>query len=164
MHRCAVALATLLLRLSHPPPRSAPAQYQLQSPDGATQITVEVGDAVDLLRHAPRPDRCSPPRRSRSRWRGDACSATERVRSEARRQVRDSVRPVAPTKSAVVRGPVQRAAAALRRLRPGAARVRRGRRLPMGARHRRQRTIVASRRRSRSPARRKRSSASTRRS
>ena len=77
-------------------------QYQLQSPDGTNQITVEVGDRVTYaVTHRGRPVLDASPI-SLTLEGGRALGTAERVRSEARRQVRDSVRPIAPTKSAVV--------------------------------------------------------------
>ena len=77
-------------------------QYQLQSPDGTNQITVEVGDRITYaVSRRGRPVLDASPI-SLTLDGGRSLGTAERVRSEARRQVRDSVRPVAPTKSAVV--------------------------------------------------------------
>jgi len=77
-------------------------QYVLQSPDGTNRITVDVGERITYAvtrRGRPVLD-ASPIALTLD---GDrALGLAERVRSEARREVRDSVRPVAPTKSAVV--------------------------------------------------------------
>ena len=77
-------------------------QYQLDSPDGATRITVDVGDRVAYsVTHRGRPVLDASPI-SLTLEGGRTLGTAERVRSEARRQVRDSVRPLAPVKSAVV--------------------------------------------------------------
>jgi alpha-glucosidase len=101
--RLAPLLALLSLSLAVP---SAAAQrsrqYQLQSPDGANQIAVEVGDRITYaVTRRGRPVLDASPI-SLTLDGGRTLGAGVRVRSEARRQVRDSVRPVAPTKSAVV--------------------------------------------------------------
>jgi alpha-glucosidase len=103
MHRFAVALATISLAISSPASAQAARQYQVQSPDGATQLTVEVGARVAYsVTHRGRTLLSASPI-SLTLQGGRVLGAADRVRSEARRQVRDSVLPVAPTKSEVVR-------------------------------------------------------------
>jgi alpha-glucosidase len=103
MHRFAVALATLILAASSAASGQQGRQYQVQSPDGATQLTVEVGPQLSYsVTHRGRPLLSSSPI-SLTLQGGRVLGAGDRVRSEARRQVRDSVLPLAPTKSGVVR-------------------------------------------------------------
>jgi len=102
MNRLAVAFASLLLALISCAAASQPRQYQLQSPDGATQITVAVGTQVTYsVTHRGRPVLSPSPISLRVRERREL-GAGDPVVSVSRRQVRDSVRPVAPTKSAVI--------------------------------------------------------------
>jgi alpha-glucosidase len=77
-------------------------QYQLQSPDGTNQIAVEVGERITYaVTRRGRPV-LEPSPISLTLDGGRTLGTAERVRSDQRRQVRDSLRPVAPTKSAVV--------------------------------------------------------------
>ena len=77
-------------------------QYRLRSPDGATELTVDVGDRVaySVTRRGAPVLASSPISLTLDARRTMGVQAT--VRSESRRQVRDSVRPVAPVKRAVV--------------------------------------------------------------
>jgi alpha-glucosidase len=103
MHRFAVALATLTLAVSSAASGQRARQYQVQSPDGATQLTVDVGPQVAYsVTHRGKTLLSASPI-SLTLQGGRVLGAGDRVRSEARRQVRDSVLPLAPTKSEVVR-------------------------------------------------------------
>ena len=104
MHRSHLSSLALLLLLVLP--ASAGAQrarsYTVRSPDGATEITLDVGDHVAYSvswKGAP-VLASSPISLTLDARRTIGAQAT--VRSESRRQVRDSVRPVAPVKRAVV--------------------------------------------------------------
>jgi alpha-glucosidase len=102
MNRFAVALASLTLGLTACAAAQQPRLFKVQSPDGATELTVAVGTQVTYsVTHRGRtvllPSAISLNVRERR-----ALGAGDQVKSETRRQVRDSVRPVAPTKSAVV--------------------------------------------------------------
>jgi alpha-glucosidase len=102
MLRLTVALVFAALLVSTPAAAQRGRQYQTQSPDGFTQLTVDVGDRVTYsVTHRGRPVLAASPI-SLTLQSGRVLGVGDRVRSEARRQVRDSVRPVAPTKSAVV--------------------------------------------------------------
>jgi len=77
-------------------------QYHVQSPDGATQLTVDAGERVSYsVTHRGR-TLIGPSPISVSLVGGRELGRGDRVRGETSRQVRDSVRPVAPTKSTVV--------------------------------------------------------------
>jgi alpha-glucosidase len=103
MHRFTVALATLTLAASSAASGQQARQYQVQSPDGATQLTVEVGPQVAYsVTHRGKTLLSASPI-SLTLQGGRVLGAGDHVRSEARRQVRDSVLPLAPTKSEVVR-------------------------------------------------------------
>jgi alpha-glucosidase len=97
------SVALLLVALVVTPARGQqPRSYDLLSPDAATRVTVEVGDRITYaVAHRGRP-LLEPSPISLTLEGGRTLGAAERVRSEARRSVRDSVRPVAPVKSAVV--------------------------------------------------------------
>jgi alpha-glucosidase len=76
--------------------------YIAQSPDGATQLVVDVGDRVSYsVTHNGRTLLNASPI-SLTLASGRVLGRGDRVRSEASRQVRDSVRPVAPTKTTYV--------------------------------------------------------------
>ena len=77
-------------------------QYRLLSPDGATELTVDVGDSVaySVTRRGAPILASSPIGLTLDSRRPIGVGKT--VRSESRRHVRDSVRPVAPVKRAVV--------------------------------------------------------------
>ena len=104
MHRSLLPCLSLLLFLLAS--ASAGAQrvraYTVQSPDGATQLTVEVGERVaySVTRRAVPVLATSPISLTLDASRTLGVGTT--VRSESRRQVRDSLRPVAPVKRAVV--------------------------------------------------------------
>jgi alpha-glucosidase len=97
------SVALLLVALVVTPARGQqPRSYDLLSPDAATRVRVEVGDRITYaVAHRGRP-LLEPSPISLTLEGGRTLGAAERVRSEARRSVRDSVRPVAPVKSAVV--------------------------------------------------------------
>jgi alpha-glucosidase len=100
--RLAPSIALLLLTLAVRPAGGQSRSYELLSPDAATRVTVEVGDRITYaVSHRGRPLLDASPI-SLTLEGGRTLGTGERVRSEARRQVRDSVRPVAPVKSAVV--------------------------------------------------------------
>ena len=104
MHRLHLPCLTLLLfpLVSTPAGAQRGRSYTVESPNGATELTVEVGDRVAY----------SVTRRGAPVLANSPISLTldasrtigvgTMVRSESRRQVRDSVRPVAPVKRAVV--------------------------------------------------------------
>src|SRR5690348_10243852 len=103
MHRFAVALATLTFAVSSAASGQGARQYQVQSPDGATQLTVEVGPQVAYsVTHRGRSLLSASPI-SLALQGGRVLGAGDPVRSDTRRQVRDSELPLAPTKSDVVR-------------------------------------------------------------
>src|SRR5687768_8927231 len=103
MHRSHLpSLALLSLLVSAPAGAQRARSYQLLSPDGATELTVEAGDRVaySVARRGAPVLAASPISLTLDAGRTIGVGAT--VRSESRRQVRDSVRPVAPVKRAVV--------------------------------------------------------------
>jgi alpha-glucosidase len=98
MHRLVAPLA-LLVCLTSVAGAQRPQQYRTLSPDGATELTVDVTDHVSYsVTHGGRTLLGASPI-SLTLASGRVLGRGERVRSEASRQVRDSVRPVAPTKS-----------------------------------------------------------------
>jgi alpha-glucosidase len=102
MHRLTVALVFLSALLGTSASAQRARQYQTLSPDGATQLTVDVGDRITYsVTHRGRALLAASPISITLRG-GRTLGVGDRVRSDVRRQVRDSVRPVAPTKSAVV--------------------------------------------------------------
>jgi alpha-glucosidase len=101
MHRL-VALLVLCACLAQPAGAQRSQRYGAQSPDGATQITVDVADRVTYsVTHGGR-TLLDPSPISLTLASGRTLGRGDRVRSEASRQVRDSVRPVAPTKSTYI--------------------------------------------------------------
>ncbi|MDB4884112.1 MAG: hypothetical protein JWL95_2878 [Gemmatimonadetes bacterium] len=101
MHRIA-ALVVLCGSITAPALAQQGQHYRAQSPDGATEIAVDVTDHVTYsVSHAGRPLLAASPI-SVTLTSGRVLGRGERVRSETSRQVRDSVRPVAPTKSTYV--------------------------------------------------------------
>jgi len=97
-----VFVVLLTLILAAPVAAQRARQYQIRSPDGATQISVDVGERVAYsVSHGGRPLLADSPI-SLTLDGGRTLGVRRQVRSEARREVRDSVRPVAPVKSAVV--------------------------------------------------------------
>jgi alpha-glucosidase len=101
MTRTAITLVLAMLAVS-PAAAQRARQYQLLSPDRATQITVDVGERVAYsVSHGGRPLLAASPI-SLTLEGGRTLGARVQVRSEQRREVRDSVRPVAPAKTAVV--------------------------------------------------------------
>ena len=96
-----VALLASLLALG-PARAQQPRQFRVQSPDGATVLTVDVGARVAYsVTRRGAPVLASSPI-SLTLGDGRTLGVRSAVRSESRRQVRDSVRPVAPVKRAVV--------------------------------------------------------------
>ncbi|HET9796841.1 MAG TPA: glycoside hydrolase family 97 N-terminal domain-containing protein, partial [Gemmatimonadaceae bacterium] len=94
----ALAAAIFLTAL----PASAQRAYDVRSPDGATRLAVEVGEHVSYsVTHRDKPVLAASPI-SLTLEGGRVLGARERVRGVDRREVRDSVLPVAPTKSEVV--------------------------------------------------------------
>ena len=77
-------------------------QYRVQSPDGATELTVDVGGRVTYAVTRRGTQILSPSPISLTLGDGRTLGVQAVARSESRRQVRDSVRPVAPVKRAVV--------------------------------------------------------------
>ena len=104
MHRSHLLPGLLLALLAASVPAGAQRarSYTVRSPDGATELTVEVGDRVTyaVSRKGATVLGASPI--SLTLADGRTIGVQARVRSESRRQVRDSVRPVAPVKRAVV--------------------------------------------------------------
>ncbi|HEU4722736.1 MAG TPA: glycoside hydrolase family 97 protein [Gemmatimonadaceae bacterium] len=96
-----LALAALLLPLARADAQQA-RQYRVLSPDGATELAVELGDRVtySVTRRGVPVITASPISLTVDAARTIGVGGT--VRSESRRQVRDSLRPVAPVKRAVV--------------------------------------------------------------
>ena len=93
------SLLALVVSLSSPALAQRAQQYRVQSPDGATQLTVDVTDHVAYaVTHGGRTLLSASPI-SLTLTSGRTLGRGDRVRSEATRQVRDSVRPVAPVKS-----------------------------------------------------------------
>jgi alpha-glucosidase len=102
MRRLAATLAAAVLALA-PSRAAAQRSYDVRSPDGATRIVVQAGDRITwAVFHRGRPV-LSPSPISLTLQGGRILGAGERVRGQGRRAVRDSVLPVAPTKSEVVR-------------------------------------------------------------
>ena len=104
MSRSLLPYRLLLLALLVPGSASSQGvrSYAVQSPDGATELTVEVGERVaySVRRRGVSVLDASPI--SLTLDRGRTIGARSTVRSQSRRQVRDSLRPVAPVKRAVV--------------------------------------------------------------
>ncbi|MEP7001427.1 MAG: glycoside hydrolase family 97 N-terminal domain-containing protein, partial [bacterium] len=97
-----LALLSLSAGLAAPAAAQRARHYQVQSPDGATVLSVDVGGRVTYsVTHRGRPVLDVSPI-SLTLAGGRMLGGTDQVRSNATRSVRDSARPVAPTKRAVV--------------------------------------------------------------
>jgi alpha-glucosidase len=102
MHRTA-ALLLLCTTLTSTAAAQRAARYNVQSPDAAMTLSVEVSDQVRYsVTRAGKPV-IDPSPISLTLAGGRVLGHDRRVPTRSIRQVRDSVRPVAPTKSAVVR-------------------------------------------------------------
>ena len=100
------SLALVLILTASPAAAQRPRQYQLRSPDNATQINVDVGDRISYsVSHGGRPLLTASPI-SLTLGDGRTLGVGTSVRSESRREVRDSVRPVAPVKRSPLHCPV----------------------------------------------------------
>ena len=103
VYRSAGILALCGLGLAHQAGAQRSRSYTLRSPDTATSVRVEVGDRVTYAIAHRGKDIVSPSPISLTVAGGRVLGRAASVRSTSERQVRDSTRPVAPTKNAVVR-------------------------------------------------------------
>ena len=100
-----VALLSLSAALATPVVAQRAQHYQVQSPDGATVLSVDVGDRVtySVAHRGRRVLDASPISLTLNAANGArTLGGNDRVRATDTRSVRDSIRPVTPTKRAVV--------------------------------------------------------------
>lgn len=101
MHPTA-ALTALFVVLATTAHAQRPQHYDVQSPDGATMVSVDVNGGVTYrVGHRGRPVLDASPI-SLTLGGGRVLGRVDQVQSDTKRSVRDSVRPVVPTKRAVV--------------------------------------------------------------